>query len=91
MNFDVGPQISNDPFFFDYQRLAGFRTFDRKFERSAGNSNVRPEIRTFDQKFERSAGNSNVRPEIRTFDRNLERSGGFYMMFITFFSKNIKK
>ena len=36
---EVGPRFSNDPFFFDYRRLAGFLTFGRKFQRSTGNSN----------------------------------------------------
>ena len=49
-----------------------FRTFDQKFERSTGISNVRPEFRTFDRNFESSTGISNVRPESRTFDRNLD-------------------
>ena len=41
--FEVGPQFSNDPFFLTINVWPDF-------ERSTGNSNLRPEIRTFDRK-----------------------------------------
>ena len=60
---------------FRMTRFFEFWTFDRKFERSTGNSDYHRNFRmTRFSEFERSTGNSNVPPEIRTNHRKFERT-----------------